>query len=497
MSVFNTLNETDISILAAKRLKMSGKSLLTLQSFVPNALNDLAHEVAQDRDRRYLLMTDQTAVTASITAGSSPYADLATVIENYGLMLDTMRLGTTFYLPSVTVTPYINGSGGAASGYYTFTRNPNQGETVAVNGVTFTFTYPAIVASGGGTGVVNSEYQIGGTYEGNPWWYSEQELGTPTPGRWSVIKGYNAFGLPDPNFWQITGDGALYYIENEDGDSHALPYSDDVEWTFGGDSSATGSTPAPTVTSIGLFTAVQVEIGATATDTAANFAEVLNASVNASISVATYSVSVANSLVVEVIYDTTGTTGNSFTLANSSGNSVIRSAATLTGGATTSYGLLITQSLDQFTNLARVQFSTTVTLPTGISASTNYYITDYTEANNTATFNLSSSADGLTPVSITAAGSGVLTMQSYSPTVAQWLSSPNQGLLNQALPVPYTYIWLEQNLLYTSATTGTFSFQVPYQPTLFTLPAQLQNELVDTLVKIAVTAGFSPKAEAA
>jgi len=95
----------------------------------------------------------------------------------------------------------------------------------------------------------------------------------------------------------------------------------------------------------GASTSTNVHIGSTKEDTMTNFAEVLNASANASISVATYTVDGA---VVTVTYDAGGTTGNSFTLANSSGTAAItRSAATLAGGSNTVGGIVLT--LNQIT----------------------------------------------------------------------------------------------------------------------------------------------------
>jgi len=95
----------------------------------------------------------------------------------------------------------------------------------------------------------------------------------------------------------------------------------------------------------GASTSTNVHIGATKEDTMTEFAAVLNASANASISVATYTVDGA---VLTVTYDAGGTTGNGFTLANSSGTAAItRSAATLAGGSNTVGGIVLT--LNQIT----------------------------------------------------------------------------------------------------------------------------------------------------
>lgn len=89
----------------------------------------------------------------------------------------------------------------------------------------------------------------------------------------------------------------------------------------------------------GASTSTNVHIGADEDETMAEFATVLNASANASISVATYTVDAA---VLTVTYDAGGVTGNGFTLANSSGTAAItRSAATLTGGSDTVGGLVL------------------------------------------------------------------------------------------------------------------------------------------------------------
>lgn len=83
-------------------------------------------------------------------------------------------------------------------------------------------------------------------------------------------------------------------------------------------------------------TSTEVQIGGDADETAINFAAKLNASANAAITVATYT---ASSTAVDISYDAGGTDGNAFTLADSSGGNVTRSAATLTGGLNTGNGL--------------------------------------------------------------------------------------------------------------------------------------------------------------
>jgi len=82
--------------------------------------------------------------------------------------------------------------------------------------------------------------------------------------------------------------------------------------------------------------ATDIQIAASKELTATNLETVLNQSTNASITVATYSVNregaIAYANRLSIVYDTPGTAGNAYTLANSSSSNVTRSAATLTGG---------------------------------------------------------------------------------------------------------------------------------------------------------------------
>lgn len=80
--------------------------------------------------------------------------------------------------------------------------------------------------------------------------------------------------------------------------------------------------------------ATDVLIGASATETATNFAAVLEASTHASLIVAGYA---AVATLLTITYGSAGVGGNSYTLANSSGGNVTRSAATLAGGVDGDY----------------------------------------------------------------------------------------------------------------------------------------------------------------
>lgn len=77
---------------------------------------------------------------------------------------------------------------------------------------------------------------------------------------------------------------------------------------------------------------IQLGAGVDLATTINNVVSTLNASVNASVSVATYATPSAAGGEVLIVHDTAGTGGNAFTLGTSTGN-ITRSAATLTGGA--------------------------------------------------------------------------------------------------------------------------------------------------------------------
>lgn len=120
----------------------------------------------------------------------------------------------------------------------------------------------------------------------------------------------------------------------------------------------------------GASTSTNVHIGATKEETMTEFAVVLNASANASITVATYSTTDA---VLTVTYDAGGADGNAFTLANSSGTAAVtRSAATLAGGSNTVGGIsLATGQLASFNAADYPQIKTDIYV---VSATNAAYI---------------------------------------------------------------------------------------------------------------------------
>ncbi len=90
--------------------------------------------------------------------------------------------------------------------------------------------------------------------------------------------------------------------------------------------------------------AIQFTIGASKEETAASLCDQLNAATtNPLINVATYTVSGA---IITITYIVRGTAGNAYTLADSSGGHIDRSAATLTGGGSYAAGQVVDPAAD-------------------------------------------------------------------------------------------------------------------------------------------------------
>ena len=268
------LNETQVAIQAAKRLKMDGRSLLSLQTLIPSALNNLARQTASDPNRRRLLVTDQSDTIATIAGYDPYYASLAVLEDGPGIMFDFLQFGTIYYhRPSVA------------------------------------FQSEAVVIS-------------------------------------------------PSNYIEIQGP------------------------------------------------------------TATNF---------------------------------------------------------LTEGT-------------------RVRFTTSGVLPGGIYANIDYYVCNP----ETPDYQFSSSyanAIAGTPITITDAGSGDGTIVLQDVDVCQWLGSPNIASFTSCVPFESANIWLVGDKLYTNKIAGTFQMSVPFIPTLDTLPAQLQNDLIDEVINLATDAGYEVKEE--
>lgn len=131
----------------------------------------------------------------------------------------------------------------------------------------------------------------------------------------------------------------------------------------------------------------------------------------------------------------------------------------------------------------------------GVSTTTTYYVIVIDENTIALATSPANAALG-TKVTLTLLDTGTVTITPYQRTIAQWLASPSQGALAGSLPLDYVYIWLENTLMYTTAVTGTFAFNVPYIPTLESVPEALESDLIDQVVTLAISQGFEPNTEA-
>lgn len=136
-----------------------------------------------------------------------------------------------------------------------------------------------------------------------------------------------------------------------------------------------------------------------------------------------------------------------------------------------------------------VYFTTSGTLPTGLTANTTYYAipdaSDYQFASSYA------NAVAGTEISLTGAGSGSSAVIS-SPQIVQWLNSPNQGSLNEGIPIAYPTVYLRGTTLYCNNITvnSTIRMLVPYVPNMMNFPTDgnLDQDLIDAMVELYLSA---------
>lgn len=138
-----------------------------------------------------------------------------------------------------------------------------------------------------------------------------------------------------------------------------------------------------------------------------------------------------------------------------------------------------------------VQLTTSNALPAPLVAATTYYVIRLSANLFSLATTYQRAVDGIA-ITLSDTGTGVQTITPWEQYITQWLASPTQGALISSNPFYYPYIWIEQNLLYTDQLKGTFKFNVPFIPNLDNLPSVLQSDLIDEVVKIAITQGFEP-----
>lgn len=131
----------------------------------------------------------------------------------------------------------------------------------------------------------------------------------------------------------------------------------------------------------------------------------------------------------------------------------------------------------------RVRLTTSGALPTGLATATDYYIIVYDD-NNVQLASSRANAFAGTEIALAADGSGTHTITPYEYDTVQWVANGDY------LPVTpdrvYVYGWLVDDRIYLSGVTnGTLSYSVPFVPTLSTLPARLEDDFIDEMVKVA------------
>lgn len=160
-------------------------------------------------------------------------------------------------------------------------------------------------------------------------------------------------------------------------------------------------------------------------------------------------------------------------------------APVVTAVSTVADTVTIETFTDVFDDLDRVQFSSTGTLPAGISPTTNYYLISYnipTPGVSLAVMQLSSTADGGSLVNIGGVGSGVISMQKMEPTSEQpiqLLKNPQLAALPQYLDDVFTFAYIAGNSLWLlpSTSVGRVNFALPFYPVnLAALPSSAESE---------------------
>lgn len=135
------------------------------------------------------------------------------------------------------------------------------------------------------------------------------------------------------------------------------------------------------------------------------------------------------------------------------------------------------------------------TLPSGLAEDTTYYVIDLSGSGDTRI--VVSATQGGTAVALTTTGSGTMTVQTWGSYILQWLQSPNQANLTASIPFNYTYGYVVGTDIRTpTRRLGTFTFNVPFIPTVDTLPVALESDAVDMIVQLAISQGFTPQSEA-
>ncbi len=158
-------------------------------------------------------------------------------------------------------------------------------------------------------------------------------------------------------------------------------------------------------------------------------------------------------------------------------------------------GGVVAQITQDYPTGLPVRVTNTIGNFTGLSEGVTYYLIAITANTYKFATTLARALAGTAIVTATGVA-GTVTVTPWTSESSQWLASPTQASLISAIPYNYIYIWLEGTKLYTNAVEGTFQLNVPFVPTLESLPEILESDLIDSIVQIAVTQGFTPMTQA-
>lgn len=222
------------------------------------------------------------------------------------------------------------------------------------------------------------------------------------------------------------------------------------------------------------------------TVTAANIAAKLTASSNPLITQATYSVVEA---VVTILHKNYGTLGNTYALANSTGNGVVASGTTLTGGTggveTEDDTIFIDQEIDYFQNLDLIHVAVPAggVLPDPLDIDTPYYIINRQEIDGGLLFELSDYPDGSNIVNLAAQGWGLMTIIKRGGS-GQPLQETNlkAAALPNYLAAEFDYYYIRDNNvcllpIEDVSPVGSIALEVPFYPlNLSALPDSQEAE---------------------
>ncbi len=147
-----------------------------------------------------------------------------------------------------------------------------------------------------------------------------------------------------------------------------------------------------------------------------------------------------------------------------------------------------------------VRLTTAGTLPSPLVINTTYYIA-VINANAVGLSLTASDAFAGIDIPLTTTGTGNSTMTPYGEgQVLQWIDVPAFANLEMGgTPIPFAFGWVLENRIYLSGVTaGTLSYSVPFTPSMSNFNGSnaslslLEQDLIDSVVSIAVSAGLEP-----